>query len=337
MRLLRTATAILVHRRLLFWLGLGGGALGLLVSLFSARTYTSTATIIPERSSTLNSPALALAASQFGITLPTVDASWGPAMYVELLRSREFLRRIAQDTFVVAEEGGRSITISDLLQIEGRTQPLEEERTVEALRRRISVTEDRELGAVRLGVTTEWPSISFALAQRLIEDADQFNVKTRQAQAAAERRFVEQQAEGAREALLAAEDRLKGFLERNRALNGSPELEFERDRLERDVALRQQIYTMLASNLEETRIREVRNTPLISMLETPRLEPVPDPRGLVQKTALGALGGVILAMVAAMLVEGTKRARRLPGADAAEFFRLLEGSMPRVFRRIRER
>ncbi|HET9949590.1 MAG TPA: Wzz/FepE/Etk N-terminal domain-containing protein [Longimicrobiales bacterium] len=332
LRLFVLGSAVLAHRRLVLALAVLGAGLGLAAALTGPRTYTSSAIIIPERPANNVSPALALAASQFGITLGNAEPAWGPAIYVELLRSEEFLREIATDTLVVAELDDRPVAVSDLLEIEAPTHALRVERTMRALRRRISVTEDRAIGVVRLAVTTEWPSVSYALAQRLVEDADRFNVQYRQGQAAAERKFVEQQAAEALSALRAAEDELKDFLQQNRYLNGSPELEFERDRLQREVMLRQQLYTGLAQNLEEARIREVRNTPLIGMLERPRLELVPDPRGTVQKVGLGFLGGVVAGLIAAFLAHGARRARAIPAAEATEFFELLEGSAPRFLR-----
>ena len=66
--------------------------------------------------------------------------------------------------------------------------------------------------------------------------------RERIAQLPAELQFVEVQARNTEAGLRSAEDRLQYFLQQNRSVSGSPELSFERDRLQRAVSLQQQLY-----------------------------------------------------------------------------------------------
>ncbi len=62
-------------------LGVFGGVLGLARGLTSPKVYKSTATFIPQGSEGGVS-GLALAASQFGIRVPSGGDAWGPPVYV---------------------------------------------------------------------------------------------------------------------------------------------------------------------------------------------------------------------------------------------------------------
>ena len=127
------------------------------------------------------------------------------------------LEPIALDTVEVAEEEGRHVALMDLLEIrEALTPERRADRADRALRRIVTASEVKTLGAVKVSVTSRWPSVSVALAEQLVRGVKRFNLETRKSQAA-ERQFVEVQAAEGERALRGAEDRLQVFLQRNRA------------------------------------------------------------------------------------------------------------------------
>jgi uncharacterized protein involved in exopolysaccharide biosynthesis len=305
--------AFLRWRTLIVGLGLLGGLMAGAVALLSPRTYSSTATFIPQGSDASTS-GLALAAGQLGIRVGGGGGTWGPPVYVEVLHSNALLAPIALDTVTVAEEGRRT-TIADVLHVPANKNSLmRAESAVSAVAGVVSVSEIKSLGAVEVSVKTHWPSVSLALAQRLVSGVNQFNVERRRTQATAERQFVEVQAAEAQTTLRQAEDRLLTFLKGNRAVAGSPELAFERDRLQRDVSLRNQVYTSLLQNLEEARMREVRDTPVITIREPPRLPVMSDGRGTVQRVVLGGFVGVALGVLIGFLTETLVASEALGGS-----------------------
>lgn len=327
---LRVATFFLRSRRLIGGLAAVGAAIGLAIGLLSTRLYVSTAVFLPQATDATPS-SLASAASQFGIRVTSGGSVWGPPIYVELLRSRALLEPIVLDTVVVAEEGRRRAAVVDLL---GIKVPPSERRTdlaVRSLATWVASSELREFSAVRLSVKTRWPSVSLALADKLLRGVNQFNLQTRKSQAVAERQFVEAQAADAEMTLRDAENRLLTFLQRNRAI-GSPELTFEQDRLQREVGRRQQLYTSLLQNREEARIREVRDIPVITAIESPVLATLPEPRRSVFKGIMGALLGAAIGVLISLLSQTLKLARESSG-EANEFLRLLEDATPRFLRR----
>lgn len=329
--LLGMASVILRWRRTIIALGFVGALTGLFVGLSSTRMYVSTSTFVPEADGG-GASGLALAASQFGLRVPSNGRAWQPALYVDVLTSRTILERIALDTVVVSEQGGRQAQVMDLLQVDAPKLVRRTDIAVLALRDIIKAREDKKLNAIRLSVTTAWPSVSLALAERALSEVNEFNLNTRRSQAMAERKFVEEQAGKAERELREAEDRLQSFLQRNR-IAGSPELTFQSDRLKRDISLRQQMFTTLLQNLEDAKIREVRNTPVITILEAPSMPSAGEPRRSVLKGIIGGLTGGLLAVLIAFVFEGIKSMRRAPTEEAREFLRQLEQAVPKILRR----
>jgi uncharacterized protein involved in exopolysaccharide biosynthesis len=331
------ATVLLRHRRLIVALALFGAATGLVSGLTSTRVYTSTATFIPQGATEAAQGSLAAAASQLGLRGPANPNMWGSALYVKLVQSRSLLEPIVLESVTVTEQNGRLVPVMELLGVKASTPARRIDLAVRALAGKVAVTEDHRLGAVKVAVTTQWPSVSLALANRLVSGVNEFNVMTRRSQAALERQFVEGQVREAEAALGAAEARLAEFLKRNRVTAGSPQLVFEQDRLQRAVELRQELHNNWLTSREDARIREVRDIPVITVLEKPYLPFVGEPRKSVQKAVVGGLVWGALGMLLAFLWHGIMTARRAKSHDAGEFFRLIDDATPRFLKKHRAR
>jgi uncharacterized protein involved in exopolysaccharide biosynthesis len=316
-------------------LALFGAVIGLIDGLLTRRTFASSATFIPQDADAGLS-GLALAASQFNVKLPAMGGAWGPAVYVELLQSPVLLEPIATDTLTVPELGNQRITLIDLLKVRGASRAERLERAEIALRNLITARELRSLNAVELTVRTHWPSVSATIARQLVDGVNKFNVSSRRTQASAEREFIEQRVEVAAAALRAAEDRLATFLQQNR-VTGSPELTLERDRLQRGVNLQQQLYTTLLQSREEARAREVRDTPVITVLEAPLTPVLPESRRTLLKAVLGMLGFGLLGVLFAVVSDSIGRTRKMSSDVARNFLSLLDDATPKAIRRVLRR
>lgn len=281
-------------------------ALAVAFTLLRADTFTTAASFRPQGSEASTSQLLALA-SQFGVNVGSgggEEAS--PAFYAELLGSREILSTVAAQSYVVAGVG--TTTLPDLLEIENDTEELRHEDTIEWLAEgAVSVTTGRETGTVTVSVETEWPDLSKAIVEALLEEIQSFNLDTRQSQAAAERSFIEGRVQEAQDSLRAAEEAQQAFLQANRQYENSPDLVFQHDRLLREVTLRQSVLTTLVQAYEQARISEVRDTPVITILQAPFLPPGPDDRSLLLAIALGIVLGGMMGVVLAFVVEAFRR------------------------------
>jgi uncharacterized protein involved in exopolysaccharide biosynthesis len=165
-----------------------------------------------------------------------------------------------------------------------------------------------------------------------------FNLTTRQSQAATERAFVEARVHAAEVELDTAEDALRAFLEANRDFSNSPMLQFQFEGLTRDVGLRQSVLTTLVQSYEQARISEVRDTPVITVLQAPYLPPGPDERRFLLVAALGIVLGGVMGVVLAFLVEAYRNPARNDPAreDFQRTWDALVGSIPFVGGRRRQ-
>lgn len=319
MSLFALGTSLLRNRwRIARWMLLGGVVAAVVVFL-KPPLYLATASFVPQNNSDSRTAGIASIAGQFGVALPTGTQSQAPDFYAKLLKSRVLLGQIASDTFVVREKGGQRIPFVNLYEIKGDTQRRREELGVKLLRGMVSSSVARTTGVVELSVATEWPSVSLAIATALVDGVNAYNQRTRQGQAAAERKFVEGRLVTARAELRAAEDRLEGFLRANRQPANAPELTFERDRLQRDVTLQQQVFTSLTQSYEEVRIREVRDTPVITVMEPPMVPTLPESRGRLKGLLLGLLLGGLIGTLVSLISETVARRREEGDAKANEF------------------
>lgn len=297
------------ERRLVVGCGVALAMVVAMLLLLSPREYTSTAVFMPQSSDETLSRLSGIAA-EFGVTVPGTDPGASPAFYASLLISRDILRAVVLTSYAVpvGPRDSTRATLVELYRVDGETPAIRRNKAVKRFLEDLDIETYRETELIRIEVTTRWPTVSQGAAQRLLDLVSRFNLTTRQTQAGAERRFIEARLEAARGELLAAEERLQTFLQRNREFRDSPALVFENDRLTREVELRQQVVTSLVQSFEQARIDEVRNTPLTTIVEPPDLPPQPDPRRLVLKTLLGLTAGLLSGTFLAAVRDFSRRA-----------------------------
>jgi uncharacterized protein involved in exopolysaccharide biosynthesis len=330
------------------WRGVAGlmiaaTVLAVAVSLLLPARYRSTARFVPETTqASLPFPGeLAGIASRLGISLPAAGAS--PAFYSDIVRSRTLTDELLRSRFPDPRVAGigDSVALLDLLKVRADRDDERLEKGRRKLASDVRVTLARETGVVSVSVTTRYPTLSAAVANRLVSLVTQFDVATRRTTARETREFIEQRLPDAETELADAESELQRFLERNREFRGSPQLEFARARLQRRVDLKQQILTTLRQNYEQVRIQEVNDTPVLTIVDA-AIAPVKrsSPRrklivGLVLGFAIVAgVGGASVATVFA-LVRADEPARAA-ALDAR--WRAFRGDLVRVvlpFRRSR--
>src|SRR5439155_24141687 len=108
--------------------------------------------------------------------------------------------------------------------------------------------------------------------------------------ASAEREFAETSLRNAESSLRAAEDSLQRFYEANRNLENSPSLKLQEARILRQVTLRQELVSVLQHQLEDARLSEIRQTPLLTVVQHPLLPGKPN---WPKKSVMAVLGFVI--------------------------------------------
>jgi uncharacterized protein involved in exopolysaccharide biosynthesis len=255
-----------------------------------------------------------------------------PQFYAELLQSREVLREAVSTVYDVGAPAPFRGTLVEYYRIRSSDSSTAVLRAVARLRSALVVRTDRALGITKFQIRTRNPLLSTRVASRLLELVNHYNLQERQAQARAEREFMEQRLSQARQELAAAEDALAGFYVRNRRYQDSPDLVAQEARLQRHVTLQQQLYVTLAQSYEMAQIEEMRDTPVIMVIERPEGFVEPLGRGLVVRVLTALLIGVLLAIGLAFGAEYLFHVRQQGGIDYQDFVavgRRVRAGLPR--------
>lgn len=295
-------TLLLRHWKTLVLVPFAAAVLAVGGAIVLGRDHIAYSTIVPESSSG-NSPRFAGLAAQFGVSLAPGGSGESAAFYAKLIRSRELLGELALTEYHLSAGRGKGEAISgnllDLYEVKGDSHEDRMKSVIEHLLRAVSATVDRETSIITVATRARWPELAVQMNDRILTLVNEYNLERRQTTAAAEREFIEKRREQAQRELLEAEAELEEFLAQNRTFN-SPQLRFENTRLQRRVDLRQQVFNSLAQAYEQARIDEVRNTPVITVLERPEGSTKPTPRLfliLFVSTALGCIAAVTIVAV----------------------------------------
>jgi uncharacterized protein involved in exopolysaccharide biosynthesis len=277
-------------------------------------------------------------ATQLGLSVPNADADQTPAFYVDLLRSREILGEAVTHQYPSSDRpAGSTEDLIESFMTRGSTRGIRRDRAMEKLNDAMTVIASARTGVISLSVTLHDPVLAQAVTQQLLDEVNTFNLESRKTQAGAERRFVEQRLNELKDSLRSAEDRLQAFLQRNRDYENSPQLSFQQQRLARDVSMQQTMVTSLAQSFEQARIEEVRDTPVITVIDKPERPVERDSRGLIKKEIIALLLGGAFGLGLAFLREGAARNRRGGSEELAEFRELRQEALAELKLRRRAR
>ena len=316
--LVSVGNVLLRHR----WLLIMSMIIGYIILAFATYspipTYTASTTFAPRARGTQSLTSSVL--SQLGIQ--SSGGASGGAYYMEVIHSPRILGPVAEaqysfqtDTGVVK---GRLIDIYGL----GKAPPRAARAQVINILNSQMKTTSQTGGIMRVSITTPWAALSAEVAQRILDELNTFNLGARQEQASSERQFVESRVAEAKIELSRAENALQTFINENQYFEPISPLALEWDRLKREVSLRQELYTQLAKALDNARIEEVRDNPVLSVIEPAEAPLGPDGRQWPRKAILGALIGLFVGILIAFLHAYLSRTRESYSDEYAELERL---------------
>jgi len=261
------------------------------VLFFAKPVYTSTAKIMSSSSGGGVSQAAGLAA-QFGIAIPTgqSESKW---VYPEIIKSRTLARAVLKQKFDTNEFGKQK----SLLQIltYGNNEPEFNLDTLEIMAvnnylAMIEVSEDIKTAILTLSINALEPSLAAEINKVLIEELDAHQRKYNKAKTSDTKQFIEERIIDIEKELMAAEEDLKVFMDRNRRIENSPALQLEQQRLGREVTVLTGVFTTLKQQLETTKIEEVKESDYVVVLDPPE---VPLQRSKPNKKLMVILAGFL--------------------------------------------
>ena len=288
---------------------------GVALAFLTRRDYTATSQFMANEQQQQGMSRVAGLAAQFGLDLSSLSGGESQEFYAKLVRSREVLEQvILTDYRFATQPGGRDSISGNLLTLYeltdlGPRRAMQE--AIVTLDDEIAVTADAGSGILLVRTSARWPELAEAINRRLLQLVNEFNLNRRQSRASAERRFVEERLKESRAELERAERTLSDFYARNRSYRSSPTLSLEESKLERRVDLGQQLYSSLVQSYEQARIDEVRNTPVITVIDDPTGTALRR-RGLVISALLGLVLGASIGVGIAFYRTYAASYRRVP-------------------------
>jgi uncharacterized protein involved in exopolysaccharide biosynthesis len=312
--------ALVSRPRLVFGLPLLAAVLSSIAVLLMKPTYAATASFVTENPAQSRLPTgLTGLASQFGVNL-AAEPSRSPAFYADLLRSREILGEVLASK-IAGLESTDSMTVYGLYRISGSTPERRLDEGIKALRDRITLGVDQRTAVVRVTVEAPNPVAARDVLQLLFDRLADFNLHTRQSTAGERRKFIEGRVSTSEDQLRVAEEALRSFYERNRQWQTSPQLRYEEQQLNRQVAVQQDLYLTLRREYEMARIEEVNNTPVLTIIDRPA---VPGRRTRPQRTITVLLVTLVVAILASTLALMLQHHHDLTESSDPEYARLQE-------------
>lgn len=285
------------NRRRLLIGGIAGGLLFGLVSFLSPATFTSSAVIAPDAQG-LAGGQLAGFAAQLGVAFPSGAGVVPPALFVAMLRSDQLLLSVASTRYPAIADS----TLSDrekesLFSFLATRDATPAELTKAAsnrLRDHLHVTSDPETGSVELDIGATSPTLANEIAERALDVLDSLSIVSKQRQGAFEREFFDSRLRESEDSLKAASTRMATFLAQNRAIQGSPWLQFQFDQLQRAVNGEQALQQSLRQSYEQARLDAVRSVPAFLIIQTPDLPIKRDSRHTIIRGMIGGIFGLFV-------------------------------------------
>jgi len=141
------------------------------------------------------------------------------------------------------------------------------EKAIKKFNNHVQVNEDRISGLIKISTTFQDPYVAAGVANFIGNQVELYIQKENSAQSTKEKLFISERLSIVKQELEISELELKDFKESNRGYEGSPELFMIYSQLFREVEAKKEVYLMLQQQLELARIEEVKQSPILHILD----------------------------------------------------------------------
>ena len=240
----------------------------IVISLILPNYYRSTAIILPDADKGKLGQLGGIADLA---ALAGINATEGSMvkLYPTIIKSEAVLRNVLYARYA-SETSKDSVDLIQFWEIEGKTPDLVYEFALKTLREELDVSMETKTNVVSISISTKQAELSAHIVNNVTAELDRFIRTKRTTNASEQRKWIEDRLKEVKSDLEKSENTLKEFREKNRRVSDSPQLLLEQERLIREVQINTTLYTELKKQYELVKIEEIKNIPIISVMDAGR-------------------------------------------------------------------
>lgn len=242
--------------------------LSIIISLVLPKSYKSTAILLPQTNQSMLSSlgGLSNLASLAGVSFGQTSME---QLFPDIISSEAVLKEVIFTKYSTYKFL-QPVNLIEYWEIEGDSIAESYELALEKFRKELEVEYDRKTSIVSLTLVMREPQLTADVLNKILSVLDEYIRTKRITNATEQRQWIEQRLVQVQKDLAHAENNLKLFREKNRIVETSPQLLLEQQRLLRDVEINAVIFTELKKQFELAKIEELKNIPIINILDPAR-------------------------------------------------------------------
>ena len=243
--------------------------LSLIVSFLLPLWYRSTVVILPaaDQSKLSGLGGLTDLASLAGVNVGGEISI--PKLYPTIVKSEAVLKNVIFQKYKTRLFPD-SANLLQIWDIDAKDPRVAYETMLLVLREEVDVSLDIKTNVLSISLLTKEPQLSADIVNAIAHELDLFMRTKRTTNATEQRKWIEGRLRDVEGDLGKSENELKDFRENNRRIADSPQLLLEEGRYARQVQINSTLYTELKRQYELTRIEEIKNIPIVNIMDAGR-------------------------------------------------------------------
>ena len=260
---------IWAERKRILLVSLAVGLVTLGINFLLPVYYKSAASLLPEtqkdRLSGLGQ--FADIAQLAGVSVPGSEIA---RLYPTIINSETVLRSVILKKYKTARYQD-SVNLIQYFEFSEKTHEEDVAKTLKSLRDLLSSSFDLKTSIVTLSVEMPEPALAADVLNTVIAEMDGFMRFKKLTNASEQVKWIQARLANLQRELRDAEVSLKDFKERNRRIEGSPELLLAQERLLRDVQVKSAVFIELKKQSELAKLEEIKNITIVNVLDPGRV------------------------------------------------------------------
>jgi uncharacterized protein involved in exopolysaccharide biosynthesis len=191
-------------------------------------------------------------------------------LYPSIINSETILKKVIYSKYIIPSSENNPKTLIEYWEIDEETEVENYEKALKKLRDDLDVSLNKVNNIVTINIWTTDAQLSSDILDSISLNVDEFIRVKRITNASEQRRWIENRLNSVKNDLKNSEEDFKNFRLKNRRILDSPELILVQDRLSREVLMHSSLYSELRKQYELAKIEEIKNIPIINVLDYSR-------------------------------------------------------------------